>query len=238
MSPTKPNFVFQCSNLNFSYAGQERREKVLNGIDLEVKAGDFICLTGPSGSGKSTLLNLFGLIEPPQEGELLFDGQNLKGLPEATLNHLRRFRIGYVFQDFQLIDVLSVEENVEFFLTRQKIPAKQRLELVGQALQEVGLWEHRSKRPGQLSGGQKQRVAIARALAKRPQVVIADEPTASLDHNTGRQIMERLESINKGSGVTIVLASHDPMVLEFGVCEVRLKDGTIIKEAGGHIHAG
>ena len=189
---------------------------VLNGITTSVHKGDFVCLTGPSGSGKSTLLNLLGLIEPPQEGQLLFDHQDVKTFSESKLNQIRRFQVGFVFQDFQLIDVLSVEENVEFFLTRQQVPAAERSLRVEQALVDVGLWEHRKKRPGQLSGGQKQRVAIARALAKQPLVIIADEPTASLDHKTGMLIMEHLCLVNQNRAVTLVLASHDPMVLGFG----------------------
>ncbi|MCX6130781.1 MAG: ABC transporter ATP-binding protein [Proteobacteria bacterium] len=233
----KPS-IYQASQLEFSYQGNEQRETVLRGIDLLVQAGDFICLTGPSGSGKSTLLNLFGLIEAPQTGSLLFQGMSVKELNEKQLNELRRFHIGFIFQDFQLIDVLSVEENVEFFLTRQKIPPLERKERVEFALNTLGLFDHRNKRPGQLSGGQKQRVAIARALAKRPAVLIADEPTASLDTATGRSILEHLETINKNHGVTVILASHDPMVLEYDVHEVRLQDGKIINNGRGQAYAG
>lgn len=228
--------IYQCVDLVFSYQGTETREQVLRGINLEVHAGDFKCLTGPSGSGKSTLLNLFGLIESPQQGRLLFQGLPVNGLSEDQLNQWRRFQIGFIFQDFQLIDVLSVEENVEFFLTRQKVPSSMRKAIVQDALEQVGLYEHRHKRPQQLSGGQKQRVAIARALAKRPSVLIADEPTASLDTQTSRSILEQLKAINEKSGVTIILASHDPMVLEYGVDEVRLKDGLIISQARGKRH--
>ncbi len=236
MNTKSTEAIYQCIDLAFSYQGTEAREHVLRGINLLVKPGDFKCLTGPSGSGKSTLLNLFGLIESPQQGQLLFQGKPVNGLSEDQLNQWRRFQIGFIFQDFQLIDVLSVEENVEFFLTRQKVPSSQRKAIVQDALAQVGLYEHRHKRPQQLSGGQKQRVAIARALAKRPSVLIADEPTASLDTQTSRSILEQLKAINEKSGVTIILASHDPMVLEYGVEEVRLKDGIIISQSQGKRH--
>lgn len=230
--------VFQCTSLIFSYPTAQGLSRVLDGIDLTVKSGDFICLTGPSGSGKSTLLNLLGLIEPPQEGAFLFQSKSVNGLQEADLNWIRRHKIGFIFQDFQLIDVLSVEENVEYFLTRQKVPYAERQKLVELALLEVGLLDHRHKRPSQLSGGQKQRVAIARALAKRPAVIIADEPTASLDMTTGRTVMEVLSRLNEKLGVTIVLASHDPMVLEYGKLEVKLQDGRILKTVGAKQNVG
>ncbi len=224
--------VFQCSKLIFSYKSPQGPTRVLDGIDLTVESGDFICLTGPSGSGKSTLLNLLGLIEAPQEGQFMFQSKAVNGLAEKDLNWIRRYKIGFIFQDFQLIEVLTVEENVEYFLTRQKVPPVERQQLVELALHEVGLWTHREKRPSQLSGGQKQRVAIARALAKRPAVIIADEPTASLDLTTGRTVMDVLKKLNEKLGVTIVLASHDPMVLEYGKTEIKLREGRILSQQG------
>jgi putative ABC transport system ATP-binding protein len=213
--------------LSFDYE-RDSKARVLNNVNVRIEHGEGICLTGPSGSGKSTLLNLLGLIEAPQGGDLCFMDRPVHGMNEAELNDLRRFHIGFIFQDFQLIDVLSVYENVEFFLTRQKVPKALRQERVESALQDLGLWEHRFKRPNQLSGGQKQRVAVARALAKQPLVVVADEPTASLDSRTGRQLMENLKSIQESRGVTLILASHDPMVLEFGLREIRMQDGRIL----------
>ncbi|HYX35944.1 MAG TPA: ABC transporter ATP-binding protein [Oligoflexus sp.] len=220
------HMLYVGQQLSFAY-GRDHKDQVLNSVDVEITRGEGICLTGPSGSGKSTLLHLLGLIEAPQDGQLLFLGKPVHLMKEDELNDLRRFHIGFVFQDFQLIDVLSVEENVEFFLTRQQIPKTLRKERVEQALQDLGLWEHRFKRPHELSGGQKQRVAVARALAKHPLVVVADEPTASLDSKTGRQLMENLKAIQEQRGVTLILASHDPMVLEFGLREIRLRDGRL-----------
>lgn len=232
MAESPSGEVFQCTNLVYSYQTPQGRSRVLNGIDLSVQSGDFICLTGPSGSGKSTLLNLLGMIEAPQEGSFQFQAKSVGGLSETELNWIRRYKIGFIFQDFQLIDVLSVEENVEYFLTRQGVAEAERQKLVELALHEVGLLEHRKKRPSQLSGGQKQRVAIARALAKRPAVIIADEPTASLDLSTGRTVMEVLKQLNEKLRVTIVMASHDPMVLDYARTEIKLRDGLIVSKTG------
>lgn len=219
--------LYEGRQLSFAY-GRDGKDKVLNEVDLRIERGEGVCLTGPSGSGKSTLLHLLGLIEAPQGGDLRFLDRPVHQMNEAELNDIRRFHIGFIFQDFQLIDVLSVQENVEFFLTRQQVPKTLRQERVEAALQDLGLWEHRFKRPNQLSGGQKQRVAVARALAKEPLVVVADEPTASLDSKTGRQLMENLKNIQEQRGVTLILASHDPMVLGFGLREVRMQDGRIL----------
>jgi ABC-type lipoprotein export system ATPase subunit len=227
--------LYEGRDLSFAYGSGD---PVLDGISIKIAKGEGICLTGPSGSGKSTLLNLLGLIEAPQIGELDLLGAPVARMTEKELNHLRRFHIGFIFQDFQLIDVLSVEENVEFFLTRQQIPLAERRERVKAALQDLGLWEHRHKRPNQLSGGQKQRVAVARALAKHPMMIIADEPTASLDSKTGRSLMQSLKSLQERRGVTLILASHDPMVLEFGLKEIRLMDGRLNPESKGTRYAG
>lgn len=229
--------LYEGRQLTFAY-GRDGKDKVLNEVDLRIENGEGICLTGPSGSGKSTLLNLLGLIEAPQGGDLRFLDRPVHSMKEDELNDIRRFHIGFIFQDFQLIDVLSVEENVEFFLTRQQVPKKLRQERVAEALQDLGLWEHRQKRPNQLSGGQKQRVAVARALAKQPLVVVADEPTASLDSRTGRQLMENLKSIQEKRGVTLILASHDPMVLGFGLREIRMQDGRILSADKEARHVG
>jgi putative ABC transport system ATP-binding protein len=229
--------LYEGRQLTFAY-GRDGKDKVLNEVDVLIENGEGICLTGPSGSGKSTLLNLLGLIEPPQGGDLRFLDRAVQSMKEGELNDIRRFHIGFIFQDFQLIDVLSVEENVEFFLTRQQVPKKLRQERVAEALSDLGLWEHRHKRPNQLSGGQKQRVAVARALAKQPLVVVADEPTASLDSRTGRQLMENLKSIQEKRGVTLILASHDPMVLGFGLREIRMQDGRILPADKEARHVG
>ncbi|MEO5666840.1 MAG: ABC transporter ATP-binding protein, partial [Bdellovibrionota bacterium] len=179
------------------------------------------------GSGKSTLLNLLGLIESPQEGRLRLFGQDVALLSERDKNAIRRHKIGFIFQSFHLFNVLSAEENVEYFLHRQGVETSERKSRVEEALRAVGLWDHRKKRPLQMSGGQRQRVAIARAIAKRSEILIADEPTASLDQNTGREIMDLLAHLNKERGTTVVVSSHDPMVLSYIPKVIRLVDGRL-----------
>jgi len=217
--------MYQCQNVGFSYKLDAMETPAIIDLTCEIPRGSFFGLSGPSGSGKSTLLNLLGLIESPHKGQIFFDGNPVSSLPESEKNHLRRFRRGFVFQSFQLIDVLTVEENVEYFLVRQNVPHKIRQELVSASLEKTGIYQHRTKRPNQLSGGQKQRVAIARALAKRPAVIIADEPTASLDGKTGAQVMDLLAELNNTDKLTIVMSSHDPKVLNYCTHIMTLVDG-------------
>lgn len=219
--------IFRCRDLTFSYRLGGQRIPALRGVSLDIEKGAFVCFTGPSGSGKSTLLNLLGLIEPVQGGELLFDGKSFGGLEERERNRLRRHKLGFVFQSFHLIEVLDAFENVAFFLARQGVARQEREARTEEALRAVGLWEHRLKRPGEMSGGQRQRVAVARAIAKRPDVVIADEPTASLDQENGRQIIELLRQMSAARGVTVLVSSHDPMVRSYATDERRLVDGKL-----------
>ena len=185
----------------------------LSDLSLEIQRYSSVTFSGPSGSGKSTLLNLLGLIEPLQGGEILFKGENFLTMTQKRKNEIRKVKIGFIFQQFHLIPVLSTEENVEYFLKRQGLSKKEIAERVKYSLEVVGLWDHRKKKPGELSGGQKQRVAIARALAKHPEVIIADEPTASLDQKTGRGIMDLLLKLVRDKKVTVILTTHDPQVL-------------------------
>jgi putative ABC transport system ATP-binding protein len=165
-----------------------------------------------------------------QGGDVLLDGKSVKALRESERCEIRRYRIGFIFQSFHLLPILQASENVEYFLTRQGVPRQERKERVREALEATGLWEHREKKPLEMSGGQRQRVAIGRAIAKQPEVIIADEPTASLDQHTGRDIMQILKELNEKKKVTIVVSSHDPMVRSFCTHEVKLVDGRI---AGG-----
>lgn len=220
--------LYQLNKIDFSYTMSVKNKiKALKDLSLEIASGDFVCLAGPSGSGKTTLLNLLGMIERPQNGTLLFEGEDLTNIPEKRLNGVRRSQLGFIFQDFHLIDTLTAFENVEYFLISQKISKSERTERVKQALESVGLTAHANKRPNQLSGGQKQRVAVARALAKQPKVIIGDEPTASLDQATGREIIDLLLELNSSKGISIILSSHDPMVIKAGPKVIRLVDGQI-----------
>ena len=222
------DLLYQGQGIGFEYRLGTQAVRALNGVDIAIEEGGFYCLAGPSGSGKTTLLNLLGLIDNLQSGRLLFDGTELKALSEADKNRIRRFRIGFVFQTFNLFPVLRADENVAYFLHRQGLPRGEIRQRVTETLHAVGLWEHRHKRPAEMSGGQRQRVAIARALAKKPDVILGDEPTASLDQETGKGIVETLASLAGREGVTVVLSSHDPMVQTRAGSVITLRDGRIV----------
>jgi len=219
--------LYHCENLEFNYFSGSQIIPALRGVSVEINFGEFVCLSGPSGSGKSTLLNLLGMIEPVQKGVMTFKNLKVSELSETQKNHLRRHELGFIFQFFHLMPTLSAYENVEFFLLRQGINTQERRQRVKQALESVGIWDFRGQKPLELSGGQRQRVALARALAKKPAVIIADEPTASLDQKTGREVVDILLELNQQQGVTIVLASHDPMVIERSPRKLLLRDGKL-----------
>ena len=219
--------MLTCKNLHFAYQAQGQTYQALRGVNLLLGKGEFVCLTGPSGSGKSTLLNIVGLIEPLQEGNILFQDKSYLKMTKLQRNTLRRFDFGFVFQQFLLFETLTAEENVAYFLERQKIPSEKALGMSRDYLTRVGLKEQFRKRPSELSGGQKQRVSIARALAKNPKLIIADEPTASLDQENGKAVLRLLAQFAKEEGKTIFMSSHDPMALEFASRTVRLSDGVI-----------
>jgi putative ABC transport system ATP-binding protein len=229
------SLAYRCKDLTFRYQVGQQSVAALNNVTLDLPVGCFTCVTGPSGSGKSTLLHVLGLIEDvQQDGDVEFLGQSLKGLSDRERSTLRRFAIGFVFQSFHLIPVLSAFENVEYFVARQGLRGAERAKRVKQALESVGVWELRDKRPADMSGGQRQRVAIARALAKQPRVILADEPTANLDQKTGEGIMGVFEALARDHGVSLVLTSHDPMVLKFCPQVIRLVDGRLQRPVDAH----
>jgi putative ABC transport system ATP-binding protein len=191
------------------FTGGDVITTALSSVSLQVKAGEYVAVVGPSGCGKSTLLSILGLLDSPDEGEYWFDGQNVAGCGEGELSELRRGRVGFIFQSFNLIEELSVNENVELALEYAGIPTTERRERVAQMLDKLGVAHRGKHRPSQLSGGQQQRVAIARALVNRPAVLLADEPTGNLDSQHGDEVMDLLESIN-GEGTTIVMVTHSP----------------------------
>ena len=182
----------------------------LQGVDLVVQRGEMLAVTGPSGSGKSTILNLCGLIDTADSGQILLGGRSVAGADEIQRTLLRRDALGFVFQNFNLVPVMTVAENVDFPLFIAGVPAAERRERVAAQLQAVGLLDHAQHRPDALSGGQRQRVAIARALVKRPRLVIADEPTASLDSHTADQVLELMRERCQAEGAAFVIATHDP----------------------------
>jgi putative ABC transport system ATP-binding protein len=199
----------------------------LQGVDLAIKRENFTFLVGPSGSGKTTLLNLIGCIDRPSKGKISIMGSPVAQLADDELSDFRNRHIGYIFQSFNLIEVLSAFENVEYPLILQKMPAAQRSEIVGEILNAVGLWDRRDHWPEQLSGGQRQRVAIARALAKRPDLVLADEPTANLDSRTSHEIIELMLEMQQQYRTTFIFSTHDREVMGYADNVVALRDGLI-----------
>jgi putative ABC transport system ATP-binding protein len=219
--------LYQVNNLSFKYHLEGVWFEALKNVNLSISHGEMLTFAGPSGSGKSTLLNLLGLMEESSNDMIFYQGQCLAQMSDDNKNHIRRFDIGFIFQSFHLFPVLTTWENVEFFLIRQGLESKKRKELVEESLEILNIQDLKDKRPTQLSGGQRQRVAIARAFAKKPKVIIADEPTASLDQKNGEAVMDHLFSINKKFNTTILIASHDPMVLKHSPQTIALKDGSL-----------
>ena len=199
----------------------------LSGVSIDIRPGRFTVLCGPSGSGKTTLLNMMGCIDRPDAGEIQVDGQAVQAMTDDALSDFRARRIGFVFQNFNLLPVLTAFENVEYPLVLAAVPAAQRKERVRALLDAVGLADRAGNRPGQLSGGQRQRVAIARALATEPALVLADEPTANLDSQTGAEIIALMRRLQRERGASFVFSSHDPMVLAQADDVVRIRDGRI-----------
>ena len=199
----------------------------LSGVSIDIRPGRFTVLCGPSGSGKPTLLNMMGCIDRPDAGEIQVDGQAVQAMTDDALSDFRARRIGFVFQNFNLLPVLTAFENVEYPLVLAAVPAAQRKERVRALLDAVGLADRAGNRPGQLSGGQRQRVAIARALATEPALVLADEPTANLDSQTGAEIIALMRRLQRERGASFVFSSHDPMVLAQADDVVRIRDGRI-----------
>jgi putative ABC transport system ATP-binding protein len=206
----------------------------LRGVSLEIHRGSLTVIAGPSGSGKTTLLNLMGCLDHPCSGQVLFEGKDVAGMSDAALSGFRARRLGFVFQSFNLVPVLSVLENVEYPLRLNRVPRGERLRRSMQAIEAVGLAEHHRHRPNQLSGGQQQRTAIARALVHQPDLILADEPTANLDSETGLRIVGLMKTMQRERGVTFVLCSHDPLVVAEADVRVTMRDGRLAAPGGAH----
>lgn len=219
--------IYRLINVGFTYALGSLCIEALRGISLDIPKQSIVTFSGPSGSGKSTLLNILGLIEPIQTGQVFFQEEDLALKNQSQLNGIRKYQIGFIFQQFHLIPVFTAKENVEYFLARQGLAKAEISERVEDSLNAVGLWDHRMKKPSELSGGQKQRVAIARALAKKPQVIIGDEPTASLDQGTAEEIMHIFVDLVKNCAVSVILSTHDPLVQSFAGQNFLIKDGKL-----------
>jgi putative ABC transport system ATP-binding protein len=219
--------VVQVRGVSKDYALGEQRVHALRETSLEVEEGEFLAIAGPSGSGKSTLLNLIGCIDMPSAGHILIDGEDVAGKTPDELADLRARKIGFVFQTFNLLPVLSAAENVEYPLLQFRFDKSRRRARVQRYLELVGVGDYADHRPNQLSGGQRQRVAIARALIARPAIVLADEPTANLDHRTGTSILELMQAINRDKGTTFIFSTHDPKIIDMADRVVRIEDGEI-----------
>ena len=204
---------------------------VLDGLSLDIEAGDFVALMGPSGSGKSTLLNLLGGLDRPTAGELEVQGLNLGELSDAALARWRADNVGFVFQMYNLLPVLTAERNVELPLLLTELPAAERMRRARAALQLVGLADRAGHRPGQLSGGQEQRVGIARAIVTDPQLLLCDEPTGDLDRKSGDEVLDLLQALNR-QGKTIVMVTHDPHAAERARRTLHLEKGRLVETAG------
>ncbi|HCP45166.1 MAG TPA: macrolide ABC transporter ATP-binding protein [Deltaproteobacteria bacterium] len=222
--------IVQVTGLTRTYKQGSLEVHALRGVDLSIEPGEFTVLMGPSGSGKTTLLNQIGALDVPDSGSVKVEGRELGGMSAAELARLRLERLGFVFQAFNLIPVLSAYENAEFVLLMQGVGADERKQRVMQTLASVGLEGMEGRRPNELSGGQQQRVAVARAIAGKPALVLADEPTANLDSKTGYELIETMKTLNETQGVTFVFATHDPKVMEHAKRIVRLVDGKIVED--------
>jgi putative ABC transport system ATP-binding protein len=222
--------VVKAVNLVKDYELNGIQVHALRGVSLEFAEGDFAVIAGPSGSGKSTFLHLAGCLDTATGGSIVVEGEDAAKLSKKELALLRRNKIGFIFQAYNLIPVLSVEENISFPLTLLGVDKKEIRERTNEALENVGLEGMAKRRPKEMSGGQQQRVAIARALVKKPALILADEPTANLDSKIGREILELMLALNKSAGTTFIFSTHDQMVMDYARRVVYIRDGQIDKE--------
>jgi putative ABC transport system ATP-binding protein len=211
-------------------AGSENKSDALKGINLSIGKEEFIVISGPSGSGKSTLLNIIGGLDTPSEGKVVLDGMDITALNENDLALFRRENIGFVFQAYNLIPVLTVKENIEYVMRLMGTPQSECDARVLEVARELDIDMYLNKLPDHLSGGQQQRVAVARAVASKPKLILADEPTANLDTKNGEKLMELMRRLNKEEKVTIIFSSHDPLVISKARRSIVLRDGEIIED--------
>jgi len=219
--------VVKAENVVKDYGLNGQTVHALRGINLEFQSGEFSAIAGPSGSGKSTFLHLVGCLDTLTSGNMIIGGENTSDMPRNQLALLRRYNIGFIFQAYNLIPVLSAEENISFPLTLMGAEKKEIKERTAKVLKDVGLDGMEKRRPKEMSGGQQQRVAIARALVKKPALILADEPTANLDSKIGREILELMLELNKSEGTTFIFSTHDQMVMDYAQRLVHIRDGQI-----------
>ncbi|WP_184169200.1 ABC transporter ATP-binding protein [Sphingomonas kyeonggiensis] len=221
--------MLQMRELSKVYRTDTVQTTALDAIDLEIAQGEFVAIMGPSGCGKSTLLNMIGMLDSPSSGSYQFNGQEVAGLSESKLADVRKENIGFIFQSFNLVDELSVRDNVELALLYHNVPAAERKRRVDEVMDRTGIAHRAKHRPSQLSGGQQQRVAVARALVASPKLILADEPTGNLDTQHGEEVMHMLQTLN-AEGSTIVMVTHSPAHADYAGRIVSMLDGRVLQE--------
>ena len=223
--------IVSTANLKKTYLQGKVDVQALKGISLSIDSGEFVALAGPSGSGKTTLLNMIGGLDLPDSGRVIVDGNEYGSMNQSQLAILRLHKIGFVFQAYNLIPVLSAVENVEFVMLLQGVPEKDRRIRAEAILDDVGLEGKHDRRPAELSGGQQQRVAVARAIVSNPSIVLADEPTANLDSQTGQGLLEMMKEMNKKKEVTFIFSTHDSMVMDYARRLIYIRDGQVADDS-------
>jgi len=219
--------IIRTENLHKIYRDNGVPVHAVKDVSLKIQKGDFVVIAGPSGSGKTTLLNLIGALDAPTEGKVFFDGTDISERSKSELASLRLNRLGFIFQAYNLIPVLTALENIEFTMMLLGIPEQERKERALAIMKELAIEELADKRPNEMSGGQQQRVAVARAIVTNPSVVLADEPTANLDSATGASLLDLMEKMNRDRNITFIFSSHDPQVIQRGRRLLMMKDGAI-----------
>jgi putative ABC transport system ATP-binding protein len=222
--------VVEIKGVTKTYSENEIRVNAINGVTLGFDEAEFAAIVGPSGSGKTTLLNLIGGLDTPTSGEIIIDGTDLSKLKSSALIDFRMRNIGFVFQAYNLIPVLTAKENIEFIMSLQKWSQRERDARTFELLKAVGLSERADSRPGKMSGGQQQRIAVARALASRPKFVLADEPTANLDSKSALTLLEIMEKLNHEEKITFIFSTHDPRVVKMAHRIITLEDGKVVSD--------
>ena len=222
--------IVECIDVNKTYQQGRISVQALKDISLQIEKGAFLAVAGPSGSGKTTLLNMIGGLDLIDSGSICVNGEAFERMSASQLANLRLHKIGFVFQAYNLIPVLSAVENVEYVMLLQGLPAKERRAKATAVLDEVGLEGKYDRRPAELSGGQQQRVAVARAIVSNPSIVLADEPTANLDSKTGQGLLEMMKQMNSEKQITFIFSTHDRMVMDYARRLVKLKDGCIVND--------
>ena len=222
--------IVECRDINKTYQQGKIEVHALKGVSLFIDEGGFVALAGPSGSGKTTLLNIIGGLDQPDSGRVSVDGNTFEKMTKSQLALLRLHKVGFIFQSYNLIPVLSAVENVEFVMLLQGVQAAQRRGRAKAILDDVGLESKYDRRPAELSGGQQQRVAVARAIVSNPSIVLADEPTANLDSKTGNGLLEMMKKMNEEKKVTFIFSTHDNMVMDYARRLVLIRDGRIVED--------